>query len=103
MGSSMLKLSPADRPRLAAGCRLAPDDARSGGCLFQGDAEGLSLNDSAIEILSRCTGDKTIDALICELVELYAGSNETEIASGVREFLEEAYQRGWIDRSADLG
>lgn len=103
MGSNVLKLSAADRPRLAAGCRLCLDEARSSGCLYQGNEEALSLNDSAIEILSRCTGDRNIDDLIREMVDLYAGSNEVEIASGVREFLEEAYLRGWIDRSADLG
>jgi pyrroloquinoline quinone biosynthesis protein D len=103
MGSSVLKLSPADRPRLAAGCRLCLDEARSSGCLYQDNEEGLSLNDSAIEILSRCTGERNIDTLIREMVALYAGSDEAEIAAGVREFLEEAYLRGWIDRSADLG
>lgn len=103
MGSGVLKLSPADRPRLAAGCRLCLDEARSSGCLFQGNAEGLTLNDSAIEILTRCTGEKNVDMLVAEMIELYAGSEETEIAAGVREFLDEAYLRGWIDRSADLG
>lgn len=103
MGSSVLKLSPADRPRLAAGCRLCLDDARSSGCLYQDNEEALSLNDSAIEILSRCNGDRNIDDLIRDIVDLYSGSNELEVASGVRAFLEEAYMRGWIDRSADLG
>ena len=103
MGSGVPKLSSADRPRLSARFRLCPDDGRTSGRLIGDGDAGLNLNDTAVEILSRCNGDKNVERLVAEMIELYSGSDECEIASGVREFLDEALLRGWIDRSADLG
>lgn len=103
MGSGVPKLSSADRPRLSANFRLCMDDGRSSGRLIGDGDNGLQLNDTAVEILLRCNGSKNVERLIVEMVELYSGSDECEIASGVREFLDEALLRGWIDRSADLG
>jgi pyrroloquinoline quinone biosynthesis protein D len=103
MGSSVPKLSAADRPRLAADCRLCYDDGRSSGWLMRGNSDDLRLNDTATEILARCNGERSVERLVSEMVELYAGTDECEIARGVRGFLDEALLRGWIDRSADLG
>lgn len=103
MGSGVPKLSAADRPRLSPNFRLCLDDGRNSGRLIGDGDSGLNLNDTAVEILLRCNGSKNVECLIAEMVELYAGSDECEIASGVRDFLNEALLRGWIDRSADLG
>ena len=55
----------------------------------------VKLNESAGEILKRCTGENTIEQVIAEVGALFAAPPET-VHSGVRKFLEVSYAKGWI-------
>lgn len=103
METSTPHLSPADRPRLAAGCRLRFDDECGSTWLVMHSDDCIRLNDSAAEILRRCNGDLSVASLVADLTDFYVGSAEAEVTSGVHAFLYLAVSRGWIDLSADLG
>lgn len=53
----------------------------------------ITLNASAAEILKHCDGSCTEERIIAALSEKFPGA---DLASDVREFLEEAYAAGWI-------
>jgi pyrroloquinoline quinone biosynthesis protein D len=56
--------------------------------------EGMvNLNPSAGEILKRCDGTRTVEAIVEELRQQFPG---IELVGDVHEFLENAYERGWI-------
>jgi len=58
--------------------------------------EGLiKLNPAAGEILSRCDGSRTGEAIIAELVEAFPGQAEA-IARDVEAFFAMAYEKGWL-------
>jgi pyrroloquinoline quinone biosynthesis protein D len=53
----------------------------------------ITLNDSAGEILKRCDGSRSVDALIDELKQQFP---DADLESDGWEFLEEACHAGWI-------
>ncbi|MGR6034032.1 MAG: pyrroloquinoline quinone biosynthesis peptide chaperone PqqD [Candidatus Nitrosoglobus sp.] len=56
--------------------------------------EGMvKLNPSAGEILKRCDGTQTVNAIIASLQQQYP---DAEIESDVHEFLEIAHENSWI-------
>lgn len=56
--------------------------------------EGMvKLSDSSAEILRRCTGQLSQDAIVAELETLF---NVQGIGPQVRDLLEEGVRRGWI-------
>lgn len=56
--------------------------------------EGMvKLNESAAEILRRCTGQLSVDAIVNELETLF---NVPDLAPQVRDMLQEGVRRGWI-------
>ena len=55
----------------------------------------VKLNDSAGEILKRCTGANSVEQVIAEVAALFDGSPEA-VENGVRKFLEVSYAKGWI-------
>ncbi|QIL82583.1 pyrroloquinoline quinone biosynthesis peptide chaperone PqqD [Diaphorobacter sp. HDW4A] len=53
----------------------------------------MQLNDSAAEIMRRCDGKHTVQAIVSELEELF----ETEgIAPQVQSLIDEGTRRGWL-------
>lgn len=57
--------------------------------------EGMvKLNQSAAEILKRCDGTRSLDALIAELERAF---NTTGIGDEVRAFVAQARSRGWLE------
>jgi pyrroloquinoline quinone biosynthesis protein D len=63
------------RPRLAAGVRLAYSQAHAGWILLA--PERLFKADAvAVEILSRCTGEQSLSAIVTELSAKFAASPE---------------------------
>lgn len=57
--------------------------------------EGMvQLNPSAAEILKRCDGTRSVDAIVRELE---AAFNAQGIAPEVHKLLEEGQRRGWIE------
>lgn len=56
--------------------------------------EGMvQLNGPAGEILRRCDGATDVEAIVANLQQRFP---EVDLAADVREFLEGAYERGWI-------
>ena len=81
-------------PRLRPGYRLQWEAAQQCHVLLY--PEGMiRLNDSAAAILSRCDGQTSLGALIDALAAAYPG--ETTLAEDIREFIDLARQRGWIE------
>jgi len=56
--------------------------------------EGMvRLNAPAAEVLKRCDGTRSIEALIAELCAAFGGA---DLGADVRTFLDDAARRGWI-------
>ena len=80
-------------PKLSRRFRLQYEEAQSRWVLLY--PEGMvQLNPSAAEILQRCDGTRTLDAIVGELE---AAFNAQGIAPEVRKLLEEGQRRGWIE------
>jgi len=81
-------------PGLRPGYRLQWEAAQQCHVLLY--PEGMiRLNDSAAAILTRCDGQTRLGALIDALAAEYPG--ETTLAEDIREFIDLARQRGWIE------
>lgn len=80
-------------PRLSRKFRLQFEPAQDRWVLLY--PEGMvQLNPSAAEILKRCDGTATLDAIVADLE---AAFNAKGIEPEVRSLLEEGQRRGWID------
>ena len=82
-----------DHPKLSRKFRLQFEPAQDRWVLLY--PEGMvQLNPSAAEILKRCDGEHSVDAIVGELEATF---NAKGIAPEVRNLLEEGQRRGWID------
>jgi len=82
-----------NQPRLSRRFRLQYEEAQSRWVLLY--PEGMvQLNDSAAEILKRCDGERSLDAIVAELEQAF---NTEGLAPQVQALLEEGQRRGWID------
>lgn len=82
-----------NQPRLSRRFRLQYEEAQSRWVLLY--PEGMvQLNDSAAEILKRCDGERSLDAIVAELEQAF---NAEGLAPQVQALLEEGQRRGWID------
>lgn len=82
-----------DKPRLSRKFRLQFEPAQDRWVLLY--PEGMvQLNPSAAEILKRCDGERTVDAIVTDLETTF---NAQGIGPEVRNLLEEGQRRGWID------
>jgi pyrroloquinoline quinone biosynthesis protein D len=82
-----------DAPRLSRRFRLQYEEAQSRWVLLY--PEGMvQLNDSAAEVLRRCDGQRTVEAIVSELELAFAVHG---IATQVHDLLNEGAQRGWLD------
>jgi len=57
----------------------------------------VKLNETAGQVLKRCTGDKSVGDVIAELEQLYT---EGDVAGSVMKFLEVSHAKGWIRRKS---
>ncbi len=81
-----------DRPQLSRLYRLQFEAVQNAWVLLY--PEGMvKLNDSAAEILRRCTGQLSVDDIINELETLF---KVQDLAPQVRDMLQEGARRGWI-------
>ena len=79
-------------PKLSRLYRMQYEQVQSAWVLLY--PEGMvKLNDSSAEILRRCNGERSIEAMVADLQILF---NVKGIASQVRELLQEGMRRGWI-------
>jgi pyrroloquinoline quinone biosynthesis protein D len=84
------------RPRLASKARLRWDKREQRYLLIYPE-RGILLNESAGAILAKCDGERTIDAIVLELVRASAGGDEATIRADVQSFLEEMRKRGVLE------
>ena len=79
-------------PKLSRGYRLQYEPVQTAWVLLY--PEGMvKLNDSAAEILRRCNGQLSPDAITAELEAVF---NTQGIGPQVRDMLQEGKRRGWI-------
>ena len=82
----------ATAPRLSRRMRLQYEDAQQRWVLLY--PEGMvQLNPSAAEILRRCDGSRTVEAIVSELEAAFGVQG---IGDEVRALLAEGTRRGWI-------
>jgi len=82
----------ASTPRVAKPFRFQWEEAQA--CFVLLYPEGMvKLNPAAGEILKRCDGQRTVDAIISELEAQFSVS---DLADDVLEFFVEADGKGWI-------
>ena len=82
-----------EKPRLSRRFRLQYEEAQQRWVLLY--PEGMvQLNPSAAEILKRCDGERSLDAIVAELETAFSAQG---LEPEVRNLLEEGQRRGWID------
>ena len=85
-------LAGATRPRLNALFRLQWEEVQQGFVLLY--PEGMvQLNASAGEIMRRCDGQTTIDALVADLEATFA---QSDLRGQIEQLLTQAYARRWL-------
>ncbi len=84
---------PVDRPiGIAPGFRLQWEQAQDAHVLLF--PEGMiKLSESASQILSRCDDNSTLEDIVASLEQAFPGA---DLKDDVVEFLQVAYQKGWI-------
>src|SRR3954447_17575216 len=75
-------IDPAARPRLARGVRLRADAAR-GGFVLLAPERVLTTNATALEVLKRCDGARTVSAIVDDLAQLFS-ADRARIAPTLR-------------------
>ena len=80
-----VELDPAARPRLARGVRLREDRTR-GGFVLLAPERVLTANATAVEILKRCDGERTLSAIVDDLAQAFA-ADRVRVAADVRALL----------------
>lgn len=90
--STAAAIDPNARPCLARRFRLQWEEAQQAHVLLY--PEGMvKLNRSAAEILTRCDGTRTVEAIVAELEQAF---NATNLSGEVAAFLGIAAKQGWI-------
>jgi pyrroloquinoline quinone biosynthesis protein D len=80
------------RPRLATGVRLHHDKVREQHVLLFPEG-ALVLNETAVEVLELCDGERTLDDIAGVLSERYEGA---EVKDDVSELLDGIGERGLV-------
>ena len=81
------------RPRLRAKARMRYDEVRKSFVLLLPERAVL-LSDTAAEILQLCDGNRTAAGVVSMLQDKY---HDPGIPGDVREFLDQAAHKGWIE------
>ena len=85
-------IAPDARPQVASLFRLQFEPVQDAWVLLY--PEGMvKLNTPAAEILRRCDGQRSVEAIVDELEVAFS---RTGLADDVRAFLEQARGRGWL-------
>lgn len=81
-----------ERPRLATGVRLHRDKVREQDVLLFPEG-ALVLNETALEVLKLCDGERTLDDVAAVLSERYEGA---DVKDDVAELLDGIGERGLV-------
>jgi pyrroloquinoline quinone biosynthesis protein D len=96
--SALARIEAEERPALNPLFMFRWEDTQQAYVLLY--PEGVvKLNDTAGEILKRCTGELTVAELVRELQRLFDADPE-QIEGSVIRFLEVSYAKGWLRRQA---
>lgn len=88
-------IPPGAKPALASKARLRLD-SKTGSWLLLYPERGLSLTPTAASILRLCSGDRTIDAIVEELLGQYSDRAAVDVRADVLEFLGQMVERGLV-------
>jgi pyrroloquinoline quinone biosynthesis protein D len=83
------------RPRLSRKARLKYDAIEKTFLLLSPE-RGLKLSDSAVEILQRCDGERTVEMIVAELAAATNAPPE-RVAEDVASFVEQMRKRGLVE------
>ena len=83
---------PIERPKLATGVRLHHDKVREQYVLLFPEG-ALVLNDTAVEVLELCDGERSLDDVAAVLSERYEGA---DVRDDVSELLDGIGERGLV-------
>ena len=78
-------------PGLAPGCRLHPVQD-----VLLVPEGTLELSGPTRDVLTRLDGNRSVTAIVDDLLEAYPGANEGEVRNDVLELLERLEQRGVV-------
>lgn len=96
--SEQLTFQPYDRPHLRTMFLLRWEKTQDAHVLLYPEGV-IKLNNSAAEILKRCTGENTVDEIVNELQALFDDGGTVKIDNSINRFLETAHAKGWIGNS----
>jgi pyrroloquinoline quinone biosynthesis protein D len=94
-GAGPAKLSGAIRPRLPRGVRLKHDDVRDEWLLLAPERV-LKTNAIAVEVLKRCTGEQSLDAIVDDLASTFT-AERSRVDTDVRTLLTELATKRLVD------
>jgi pyrroloquinoline quinone biosynthesis protein D len=94
-GAGPAKLSGAIRPRLPRGVRLKHDEVRNEWLLLAPERV-LKTDAIAVEILKRCTGERSLDAIVDDLASTFT-ADRSRIDTDVRALLSELATKRLVD------
>ena len=86
-------ISPLTRPRLPRGVRLSYNEAQ-GGWVLNAPERVFKANPIALEILKRCTGDATFEAIVDDLATTFGAPRErvsTDVAGLLKYLADNRY------------
>jgi pyrroloquinoline quinone biosynthesis protein D len=93
--TSSAAIADGQRPRLPRGVRLKFDEAR-GQWLLLAPERVIKANPIAVEILKRCDGVRTFQALVDELSSLY-GADRAQVQTDVHRLLADLAEKRMLD------
>ena len=85
-------------PRLPRGVRLRFDKARDAWVLLAPERV-LLPDEAAVEILKRCDGEATVEAIVADLCRAY-DADRAEVAADVQAFLQDLADKGMVTLAA---
>ncbi len=88
-------LSGESRPRLPRGVRLKHDDVRNEWLLLAPERV-LKTDAIAVEILKRCTGEQSLDAIVDDLASAFT-AERSRVETDVRRLLTELATKRLVD------
>jgi pyrroloquinoline quinone biosynthesis protein D len=82
MDQPATQVSPTSHPRLPRGVRLVHNEAQ-GGWILLAPERVFKADAVSVEILKRCTGEATLEAIVDDLAKAFAGAPRERIHADV--------------------
>jgi coenzyme PQQ biosynthesis protein PqqD len=95
-------ISATTRPKLAAKARLR-FDRKTGRTMLLYPERGLELNPTAADVVTLCTGEHTVEAIVAALAAKYPDQPREAVAKGVHDLLGALADRGLVHGEGEGG